>query len=77
MTGQFIKIVHQCEYPNPDEQGLGSIWKCECDKEWISTYGRDLGKFWYWINQPKIEPIFHYEPTFWDKIINKLKGEKE
>lgn len=74
MNGEFIKVIHQCETPNANEQGLGSIWKCDCNKEWTSAYDRDLGKFWYWSNRPPI--IYKTKPTIWQSLIALIKGEK-
>jgi hypothetical protein len=71
VTGEFIKLVHQCEKPDVEKQGLGSIWQCECGKQWTSRYFRDFTG-WYWSNRPEI--IYTKELTIWQKLTNRLRG---
>jgi hypothetical protein len=76
MAGEFIRVVHQCHRPDASAQGIGSIWRCECGKEWTSyeTYGAGYYAGWYWSNRPPI--IFTSQPSNWQLFINRLKGKK-
>lgn len=74
MAGEFIKIVHQCDTPEAENQGIGSIWKCDCGKEWTSYYDRDFGIRWYWSNRPPM--IYKTTPTKWELLFNFIKGKK-
>lgn len=45
MKGKWIKHVpapHQC-YPPIGRFGIGSIWQCECGKDWLYTNATPKG----------------------------------
>lgn len=77
MTGKFIHVVHQCNQPDASAQGIGSVWECECGKQWQSyettRYGYYAG--WFWSNRPPV--IFQAKPTRWQRCVARIKGENK
>jgi hypothetical protein len=55
MSGEFIYRPHTCDTPDEYKQPKGTIWECECGKQFerVRSRGRVPYPYWVWSNAPE------------------------